>query len=231
MRPASILVVDDEANIRKVLRIALTADGFDVAETRSGEEALELTGKRDFDLVLLDINMRGMSGIETCRRIRATGSKVGIVMVTVRDNEDDRVRALKSGADDYVIKPFTMRELVARMQAILRRIKFENTEGGVTLEAGELVIDFDRRKVSRAGENIRLTPKEFDLLAFLMKNEGIPLSHTRLLQTVWGADYGSEREYLRSYVRMLRKKIETDPSHPNLILTEPWVGYRFRSPS
>jgi len=231
VRPASILVVDDEANIRKVLRIALTADGFDVAETRSGEEALELTGKRDFDLVLLDINMRGMSGIETCRRIRATGSKVGIVMVTVRDNEDDRVRALKSGADDYVIKPFTMRELVARMQAILRRIKFENTEGGVTLEAGELVIDFDRRKVSRAGENIRLTPKEFDLLAFLMKNEGIPLSHTRLLQTVWGADYGSEREYLRSYVRMLRKKIETDPSHPNLILTEPWVGYRFRSPS
>jgi two-component system KDP operon response regulator KdpE len=152
-------------------------------------------------------------------------------MVTVRDAEEDKVRALEAGADDYVTKPFQFRELVARLRAVLRRTHVNgNGEPGI-LQAGSLKMDTERRLLWKENEEIRLSPKEFDLLAFMMKHAGAPLTHVNLLRAVWGAEYGGELEYLRTYVRMLRKKIEEDAARPQYILTEPWVGYRFRNPS
>jgi len=228
---SSVLVVDDESALRKALRTSLTASGFDVEEARSGEEALGTVQQHQFDLVLLDVSMPGMSGIDACRRIRGISPQAGIVMVTVRDQEDDKVRALEAGADDYVTKPFKLRELTARLRAVLRRTRMSETVEPVVLRAGNLEMDLHERILRRNGEEIHLSPKEFDLLAFMMKNAGAPLTHVKLLRTVWGVEYGNELEYLRSYVRMLRKKIETDPSNPEYILTEPWLGYRFRDPS
>jgi two-component system KDP operon response regulator KdpE len=227
----SILIVDDETNLRHALRTSLTASGFAVEEARTGEEAVEFVREHPFDLVLLDINMRGISGVEACRRIRGFAQNTGIVMVTVRDSEDDKVRALEAGADDYITKPFLLRELVARLRAVLRRTHRDNGSAGSILRAGNLEIDLDRRIVKRGAEEIHLSPKEFELLAFLMKNQDVPLTHVKLLRSVWGAEYGNELEYLRSYIRMLRKKIEDDPAQPDYILTEPWVGYRFHNPS
>jgi len=228
---SSVLVVDDESALRKALRTSLTASGFDVEEARSGEEALGTVQQHQFDLVLLDVSMPGMSGIDACRRIRGISPQAGIVMVTVRDQEDDKVRALEAGADDYVTKPFKLRELTARLRAVLRRTRMSEAVEPVVLRAGNLEMDLHDRILRRNGEEIHLSPKEFDLLAFMMKNAGAPLTHVKLLRTVWGVEYGNELEYLRSYVRMLRKKIENDPSNPEYILTEPWLGYRFRDPS
>jgi two-component system, OmpR family, KDP operon response regulator KdpE len=228
---SSVLVVDDESALRKALRTSLTASGFAVEEARSGEEALGSVQQHQFDLVLLDVSMPGMSGIDACRRIRGISPQAGIVMVTVRDQEDDKVRALEAGADDYVTKPFKLRELTARLRAVLRRTRMSETVEPVVLRAGNLEMDLHERILRRNGEEIHLSPKEFDLLAFMMKNAGAPLTHVKLLRTVWGVEYGNELEYLRSYVRMLRKKIESDPSNPEYILTEPWLGYRFRDPS
>ena len=228
---SSVLVVDDESSLRKALRTSLTASGFDVEEARSGEEALGSVQQHQFDLVLLDVSMPGMSGIDACRRIRGISPQAGIVMVTVRDQEDDKVRALEAGADDYVTKPFKLRELTARLRAVLRRTRMSDAVEPVVLRAGNLEMDLHERILRRNGEEIHLSPKEFDLLAFMMKNAGAPLTHVKLLRTVWGVEYGNELEYLRSYVRMLRKKIENDPSNPEYILTEPWLGYRFRDPS
>jgi two-component system KDP operon response regulator KdpE len=185
---------------------------------------------RPFDLVLLDVNMPGMSGVEACRQIRALAPRTGIIMVTVRDAEEDKVRALEAGADDYVTKPFRFRELIARLGAVLRRTRMDVDASGV-VQVGALKMDLERRVLWKGDEEIRLSPKEFDLLSFLMKNQGVPLTHLKLLQAVWGSEYGSELEYLRTYVRMLRKKIEEDPARPDYILTEPWVGYRFGNPS
>jgi two-component system KDP operon response regulator KdpE len=227
----SILVVDDETNLRQALRTSLVASGFVVQEARTGEEAVEIVREHAFDLVLLDINMRGISGVEACRRIRGFASKTGIVMVTVRDSEDDKVRALEAGADDYITKPFLLRELVARLRAVLRRIHGSSNGSSSVLSAGTLELDLERHILRRMGEEVHLSPKEFELLAFLMKNQDVPLTHLKLLRTIWGAEYGNELEYLRSYIRMLRKKIESDPAKPDYILTEPWVGYRFRNPS
>ena len=230
-QPFSVLVVDDEPALRKVIRASLVAGGFLVEEVGTGKEALGVIQARPFDLVLLDINMPGIGGIETCERIRALAPQIGIIIVTVRDDEEDKVRALEAGADDYVTKPFRFRELVARMGAVLRRIDPpKNGEPGL-LQAGILKIDIDRGLMWKGTEEVHLSPKEFDLLAFLMKNQGAPLTHQRLLRAVWGPAYGGELEYLRSYVRMLRKKVEGDPARPEYILTEPWVGYRFRNPS
>src|SRR5579862_8870881 len=225
----SVLVVDDEPSLRKVLRTSLSAGGFNVEEARSGEEALGVAQHRAFDLVLLDINMPGIGGVEACRRLRELSPRAGIVMITVRDLEDDKVRALEAGADDYVTKPFRLRELTARLRAVLRRIQPQGNPE--KLRAGDLEIDFQRRILSRKGEGIHLSPKEFDLLAFMMKHMDAPLTHLTLLRSVWGPEYGNELEYLRAYVRILRKKIERDPSEPDYILTEPWLGYRFRNPS
>jgi two-component system KDP operon response regulator KdpE len=225
-----LLVVDDETSLRHALRTSLEASGFSVDEARTGEEAVEFARENPFDLVLLDINMRGISGVEACRRIRGFAPDTGIVMVTVREGEDDKVRALEAGADDYITKPFLLRELVARLRAVLRRTR-GSTENTSVLRAGNLEIDLERHILRRAGEEIHLSPKEFELLAFLMKHQDVPLPHAKLLRSVWGAEYGNELEYLRSYIRMLRKKIESDPAKPDYILTEPWVGYRFHNPS
>jgi two-component system KDP operon response regulator KdpE len=227
----SVLVVDDEPSLRKVLRTSLSACGFTVDEARSGEEALGAAQNHAFDLVLLDINMPGIGGVETCRRIRDLTPRAGIVMVTVRDQEDDKVHALEAGADDYVTKPFRLRELIARLRAVLRRTRALDLQEPPVLQAGSLAMDLHRRILWRAGKQVHLSPKEFELLAFMMQNQSAPLTHVKLLRSVWGPEYGNELEYLRSYVRMLRKKIEDDPAKPDYILTEPWVGYRFRNPS
>lgn len=228
-RKFNVLVVDDEPLLRLVLRTSLNACGFAVEEASSGEQALEIIKQRAFDMVLLDINMPGMGGLEACRRIRAGAPHLAIVMLTVRNAEKDMVRALDDGADDYITKPFRFGELVARLRAVLRR-----TDPGdlpAALHAGSLEIDFERRLLRRAGKVVHLTPTEFDLLALLMKNQGMPLTHARLLSSIWGPEYREELEYLRSFVRTLRKKIEDDPSRPKYILTEPWLGYRFNNPS
>jgi two-component system KDP operon response regulator KdpE len=227
----SVLVVDDEAALRKALRASLTASGFTVEEARDGEEALGTVQNRAFDLVLLDISMPGISGIDACRRIRGISPLAGIVMITVRDLEDDKVRALEAGADDYVTKPFKLRELTARLRAVLRRTRIHLKPEETVLQAGNLKLDLRRRLLWRKEEELHLSPTEFDLLAFMMRNVDAPLTHVKLLRTIWGPEYGGELEYLRSYVRMLRKKIEDDPGKPQYILTEPWVGYRFRDPA
>jgi two-component system, OmpR family, KDP operon response regulator KdpE len=226
-----VLIVDDEASLRKTLRTSLAASGFAVEEARNGEEALATIQGHPFDLVLLDVNMPGIGGIDACRRIREASPHVGIVMITVRDFDDDKVRGLEAGADDYVTKPFKFRELRARLQAVLRRTRLQLETEPRVLEIGNLKLDLERQLLWRNGEEIHLSPREFDLLAFMMKNCGFPLTHVKLLRSIWGPEYGGELEYLRSYVRMLRKKIESDPENPVYILTEPWIGYRFRDPS
>jgi len=226
----NVLVVDDEPPFRKVLQTSLSARGFSVEQASSAEQAIEMLTQRVFELVLLDINMPGMGGVEACRRIRDMIPQLGIVMVTVRDAERDMVQALEAGADDYITKPFRFGELVARLRAVLRRTVAQNAAATVIL-AGDLEIDLQKRLLRRGGAIIHLTPTEFDLLSLLMKNQGMPVTHTKLLRTVWGPEYGGELEYLRAYVKMLRKKIEDDPTQPKYILTEPWVGYRFQNPS
>ena len=227
----NVLVVDDEPALRKTLRSSLSASGFAVAEARTGEEALGVVQQQAFDLVLLDINMPGAGGIDTCRKIRSFLPQVGIIMVTVRDSENDKVHALEAGADDYVTKPFRLRELVARLRAVQRRSQRAELAEPDVLKAGTLEVDVKRRLMFREGNPVHLSPKEFDLLVYLMQNRDVPLTHARLLRALWGPEYGNELEYLRSYVKALRKKIEEDPAKPEYILTEPWVGYRFRNPS
>jgi two-component system KDP operon response regulator KdpE len=230
-RPLQVLVVDDEPNLRRVFRASLTASGFAIEEARTGEEAVDMLPQHAFDLVLLDINMPGIGGVETCREIRALAPKVGIVIVTVRDSENDMVRALEAGADDYVTKPVRFRELIARMRAVARRIEADSATQPAAIRIGELELDLERHCLRKADVLVHLTPTEFELLALLMRNLGVPVTHAKLLRAVWGPEFGTELDYLRSYVRTLRKKIEDDPAHPKYILTEPWVGYRLCDPS
>jgi two-component system KDP operon response regulator KdpE len=212
----SVLVVDDEPSLRKVIRASLAASGFTVEEVGTGKDAVGAVQQRPFDLILLDINMPGIGGIETCRRIRALAPHTGIVMVTVRDAEEDKVRALEAGADDYVTKPFRFRELVARMGAVFRRTHLQNAPEPATVSIGELKMDFDRRLLWKGGDEIHLSPTEFDLLALLMKNQGAPLTHAKLLRTVWGPEYGGELEYLRIARRpLLPRKLPTGTA-PNV---------------
>jgi two-component system, OmpR family, KDP operon response regulator KdpE len=221
-----ILVVDDDPQIRRVMRTTLVVQGYEVADARSGEEALERFREGKYDLILLDMNMAGIDGIETCREIRSS-SDVAIVMLTVRDSEKDKVTALDAGADDYVTKPFSTPELLARVRAALRRVPNNPETGPQSIKAGDLEIDLQTRRVYLRGNIIRLTPKEFELLRYLALHPNIPVPHMKLLQAVWGPDYGEEVEYLRVFINQLRKKIEADPANPHFILTEPWVGYRF----
>lgn len=227
----SVLLVDDHTSFRSTLRKSLAACGFNVDEARSGEEAVEAAQSNTFDLVLLDVNMPGMGGVEACCSIRDLIPRAGIVMISVRDNEDDKIRALEAGADDYITKPVPLRELIARLQAVLRRTRGQNIQELAVLEAGQLALDLRRRILWRFGTRVHLSPKEFELLAFMMRKPDAPLPHVALLRAVWGPEYGNELEYLRFYVRTLRKKIEDDPANPRYIITEPWIGYRFRSPS
>ncbi len=229
MSVGRILVVDDEPQIRRVLRTSLTAQGYEIQVARTGEDALESIRNSRFDLVLLDMNMPGMGGLEACREIRAS-SELAIIMLTVRGSEQDKVAALDAGADDYITKPFGMPELLARIRAALRRLPTAAESGPESIQLDDLEINLTTRRVISKGRQIRLTPKEFDLLHYLVANPNIPIPHTKLLQAVWGPDYGDQVEYLRVFINQLRKKIETDPSHPQYLLTEPWVGYRFAKP-
>ena len=228
MSNAKILIVDDEPQIRRVLRTTLTSQAYTVVEARSGEEALEMIRQDRPDLILLDVNLPGISGLETCREIRASGD-IPIIMLTVRGSERDKVQALDAGADDYVTKPFGSEELMARIRAGLRRAA--PLESMPPFASQELAIDFEKRLVTLKGQPVRLTPKEFDLLRHLVANRGKSQAHRRLLQAVWGPDYGEETEYLRVFINQLRKKIEPDPKNPKFIHTEPWVGYRFEPPA
>jgi two-component system KDP operon response regulator KdpE len=225
---ATILIVDDEPQIRRVLRTTLTSHGYAVIESRSGDEALEQIRTEHVDLILLDVNMPGRSGLETCREIRGT-SDIPIIMLTVRNTERDKVQALDAGADDYVVKPFGSEELMARIRAGLRRSAASETVPEFV--SPDITINFDKRQVTVKDRPVRLTPKEFELLRYLVANQGRSLGHRRLLQAVWGPDYGDETEYLRVFINQLRKKIEPDPRHPLYIHTEPWVGYRFEPPT
>ena len=227
MISAKILIVDDAQQVRRVLRTALSSEGYTTYEAASGEEALDSIRAAVPDAILLDVNMPGMGGLEACREIRRT-LDVPILMLTVRNSERDKVLALDAGADDYVVKPFGMQELLARIRAALRR---RTARAKVTsFAAKDLNIDFEARVVAVRGRDVHLTPKEFELLRHLVLNAGKPLTHRRLLQAVWGPDYGDEPEYLRVMINQLRKKLESDPTRPKLILTEPWVGYRFQAP-
>ncbi len=227
MNSARILVVDDEPQVRRVMKVTLSAEGYTIFEARDGENALQSFRTISPDIVLLDMNMPVMDGLATCREIRKSSS-VPIIMLTVRSAERDKVLALDAGADDYVVKPFSMQELLARIRAALRRTSVLKTLPAFVSK--ELVINFETRRVTVRGREVHLSPKEFDLLRQLVANQGKPLTHRRLLQAVWGPDYGDEPEYLRVTINQLRKKLEADPSHPRLILTEPWVGYRFELP-
>src|SRR5262245_8990955 len=229
MTSTRILIVDDDPQIRRVLRTALVAQGYQVADARNGEEALDDLREEKVDLVILDMNMPGMSGLETCRMIRST-SDIPIIMLTVRDAEGDKVEALDAGADDYITKPFSSPELLARIRAALRRSP-QLAEDMQIVRFDDLEINFNLRRVIVGNREARLTPKEFDLLQYLVAHPNAPIPHTKLLQSVWGPDYGDEVEYLRVFINQLRKKIEKNPSAPKYLVTEPWVGYRFHFPT
>jgi len=229
MSSGRVLILDDEAQIRRVLRTSLVASGFVVREARRGEEALEMIREEMPDLLIIDINLPGMSGFEVCREIRES-CDVPIIMLSVRNNERDKVRALDSGADDYVVKPFGIQELLARIRANLRRHAPSADELPLTFETQDLAINFAQRTVVARGHQARLTPKEFELLHYLVGHPNKALTHRELLQAVWGPDYGDQVEYLRVFINQLRKKIEPQPSKPRYLLTEPWVGYRFSKP-
>jgi len=229
MSAGRIFVVDDDPQIRRVMRVTLTGQGYEVDDAKDGQTALEKLRDGRFDLVLLDMNMPEMGGVETCRAIRGQ-SDIAIIMLTVRDTESDKVEALDAGADDYVTKPYNPQELLARIRAALRRTpSMQGPTGRVIL--GPVEVDFDSRQVTARGRTVRLTPKEFELLRYLVGHANKTLSHRELLQAVWGPDYGDQVDYLRVFVNQLRKKIEPKPSSPVYLLTEPWVGYRLHLPS
>jgi two-component system KDP operon response regulator KdpE len=222
-----ILVVDDEPAIRRALRPPLMELGFQVAEASRGEEALQTLRAAPYDVVLLDMNMPGIGGMETLRRIRAFAPRLPVLMLTVRDQEEDKVEALDRGADDYITKPFSTRELIARIRSAVRRVRAPARAEDAPIEIGEIHLDPVKRRVTKRGEAIKLTRKEFDILHCLMSRAGRVVTYSKLLTAVWGAEYREEVEYLRTFVRQLRKKMEDDPSSPVYLLTDVSVGYRF----
>jgi two-component system, OmpR family, KDP operon response regulator KdpE len=227
MSDKTILVVDDEPQIRRVLRSTLSSNGYDVVEAKDGQEAIEVMLKEHPHLILLDVNMPVMNGFDACHKIRLSFTGP-ILMLTVCNADADKIMALDSGADDYVVKPFSMEELLARIRAALRRA---SKEGPLPkIETPELAIDLEMRIVDVNGRRVHLSPKEFEVLRTLVIHQARPLTHKKLLQTVWGPDHAEETEILRAVINTLRKKIERDPTHPCYILTEPWLGYRFQAP-
>jgi two-component system KDP operon response regulator KdpE len=224
-----ILIVDDEPQVRRVLRTALIAHGYEVGDARSGEEALQRLSEECPDVVLLDLNLPGMGGIQSCRAIRA-GSQVPIIVISVRRSEGDKIEALDAGADDYLTKPFGVEELAARIRAVDRRHSATPREALHVLVLDGTVIDFETRQVIKDDQTTHLTAKEYELLRHLTLNAGKVVPHRRLLQAVWGPDYGDEFEYLRVFINQLRKKVEPDPARPRYITTEPCVGYRLVLP-
>ena len=223
-----ILIVDDEPQITRVLRTALKSHGYDVRTAADGLSAFETFSDWNPGLVITDLAMPTMDGLELCRRLRAT-SEVPIIVLSAKGEEKTKIEALDIGADDFVTKPFGMDELLARVRASLRRAsKQPTTETAPTLlEAGDFKLDTDSRQVTVRGQEIHLTPKEFDLLSYFITHAGKVLTHRTLLAAVWGGNYVEQNEYLRVFVGNLRKKLETDPANPQYIITEPWIGYRF----
>ncbi|HZM87254.1 MAG TPA: response regulator transcription factor [Blastocatellia bacterium] len=223
-----ILIVDDEPQITRVLRRSLTSHGYDVRSAADGESALETFGDFSPNLVITDLSMPNLDGIELCRRLREL-SPVPIVVLSVKGEERTKVEALDAGADDYVTKPFGIDELLARIRAALRRVPETKTASvaSTVLEAGDFRVDLEARIVTAGNRQVHLTPKEYDLLVYLIGHPGKVLTHRTLLAAVWGGNYVEQTEYLRVFIGQLRKKIESDPSTPRYILTEPWIGYRF----
>jgi two-component system KDP operon response regulator KdpE len=224
-----VLVVDDDPQIRRVMRTTLEAKGYDVDEAGSGEQALELTRTEKYDLIILDINLPGKSGVETCREIH-TMSSTPVIMLTVRDAGEDKIEALDAGACDYVTKPFAMGELLARIRAVLRRTPTLAISGVTHLKLDDVEINFESRRVIVSGKPMRLTSKEFDLLLYLAIHRNRTIPHRELLREVWGSEFVDERKYLRVFINRLRKKIESSPREPKFLLTEPFVGYRLQTP-
>src|SRR5664279_2070287 len=214
-----LLIVDDETSIRWALRKTLQGMNFEIVEAETGEQAIALVRTICVDAVLLDIEMPGMNGIETCRRLRTLMPLLGIVMLTVKSSEEDKIRALDAGADDYITKPFHIRELAARLRAAVRRAHASMADDAAAIKIGEIELDPARRLVRNAGTPVHMTPKEFELLHFLMSHAGLPLTHARILAAVWGPDYGGELEYLRTFVRQLRKKLGDDAASPRYLVT------------
>lgn len=225
-----ILVVDDEPGIVRALQASLEANGFETLTATDGSEALEAIDKELPDLLILDIIMPKMDGFEVCRRVRQL-SEIPIIMLSARKSEEDKVRCLNLGSDDYISKPFSMNELVARVKAVLRRTtRIGTTSAQPSFICGSLTIDFTKRQVTIAGNEVRLTPTEFRLLQELTLNADKVLTHTHLLKTVWGPEYGQEREYLRVFVGRLRAKLEPNLLDSKYIVTVPGVGYKFQAP-
>lgn len=222
----TVLIVDDERSIRLSLRTILSSIGFTIIEAARGEEALALVRTAQFDAVLLDINMPGMGGVEVCRIMRKASPVLPIVMLTVQGNEERKVDAFEAGADDYITKPFHLGELTARLRAAVRRGKVSET-GEAAISVGDVQLDPERHLVYKKGNQVHLTPKQFELLHYLMTNAGRPVPHAKLLRSVWGPEYGNELEYLRTFIRQIRMKIEDDPGEPKYLLTESHIGYRF----
>jgi two-component system KDP operon response regulator KdpE len=223
-----ILIADDEPQITRVLRTGLTTRGYEVRVAADGESALDTFNDWRHDLVVTDLAMPNLDGLELCRRLRLV-SQVPIIVLSVKGEEKTKVEALDAGADDFITKPFSMEELLARIRATLRRAPAASTEDADTtvLDSGDFRLDVETRKVIVLGKEIHLTPKEFELLAHLMRHSGKVLTHRKLLTAIWGANYSEQTEYLRVFIGQLRKKIEPDPASPRYILTEPWIGYRF----
>lgn len=224
-KAASILVVDDEMQILRAMRASLSANGYEVRTAKNGEEALVEIRKKAPDLVVLDLVMSDISGLEVCRRIREF-SKIPIIILSAKGADQDKINALDLGADDYVTKPFNLELLLARIRAVLRRTS-PNEQVETVLKVGEVIVDTESRKVIVEGREIKLTPKEFEVLRYLIIRAGKIVTHRALLQAIWGWEYSDQTEYLRVFVNQLRRKIEPDPHHPRYIMTEPWVGYRF----
>ena len=220
-----ILLVDDESSIQRAVGPLLRSRGYEVDVAGTGAQALEIFANRTPALIVLDLGLPDIEGTEICRRIRAT-SQVPIIVLSARGAEADKVNALDLGADDYVTKPFGAEELLARIRVALRRVDAETTVDTGVFRAGALTIDYDRRRVVREDQEIRLTPKEFDLLSLLARHHDRVLTHRAILKEVWGANAVEQPEHLWTLVAQLRRKIEPDPSNPKYLISEPWVGYR-----
>jgi two-component system, OmpR family, KDP operon response regulator KdpE len=227
MNDTTLLLVDDEPQIRRVLQTTLCEAGYVVIVAKNGQEGIDTVVREHPDLVLLDINLPDMSGFDACRLIRLSFAGP-ILILSVRNSVRDKIDALDAGADDYIVKPFAMAELLARVRAALRRSSAEQPLPKI--ETSELTVDFEMRMVNVRGDSVHLTPKAFDVLRLLVTQQGRPVTHRKILQIVWGPEYAEETESLRVVIRQLRSKIEKDPAHPRYIVTEPWIGYMLQLP-
>ncbi|MHB1673474.1 MAG: response regulator transcription factor [Acidobacteriaceae bacterium] len=225
--PIRVLLVDDEVAIRRALRTPLNELGFETAEASRGEEALLLVRAETFHVVLLDLQMPGIGGMKTLVRLRALAPRLPILILTVQDCEEQKVEALECGADDYITKPFSIRECIARIRSAVRRAQTPERREDAPVQIGEIQMLPAQRVVCKSGRPIHLTKKEYDILHYLMLHAGRAVTYGRLLGSVWGMEYRNEVDYLRTFVRQLRKKIEDDPSNPKYLLTDAYVGYRF----